>query len=148
VKAAIRVRVPDWAEHILIAVNGKPANTQAKASNWAAIEREWNDGDRIDIRIPMALRAEAVDTEHPDRFAVLYGPLVLVEDMRFNLGMQMQPGHHSPQDLRERLRPADEPLHFRVVDPPRQVVHSGVFYPYWQAKQDVPYRMYHDFSRS
>ena len=148
VSAAIRVRVPDWAERFTMAVNGRAASSEAKASNWAVIEREWSDGDRIELRVPMTLRAETVDTEHPDRFAVLYGPLVLVEDMRFNLGLQMQPGHHSAEELRERLRPADEPLHFRVVDPPGQVVHSGVFYPYWEAKRDVPYRMYHDFSRS
>jgi hypothetical protein len=46
----------------------------------------------VDIRIPMKLRAEPVDKEHPNRVSILYGPVVLVEDLRFNRGLQMPAG--------------------------------------------------------
>jgi DUF1680 family protein len=148
VKAAIRVRIPNWAEKVTIRVNGIASVVDASGGEWAAVEREWHDGDRIEMRVPMSLRAEEVDAQHPHRLAILYGPVVLVEDLRFNLGLRMLPGHHSTEELQERLRPMDQPLHFRVVDPPGQVVHSGGFFPYWEAKKDLPYRMYHDFSKA
>jgi hypothetical protein len=97
----------------------------------------------------MRLRAEAVDKEHPDRVAILYGPVVLVEDLRFNLGLQLPPGHHRPEDLAARLRAeANFPLGFQVVDPPGQAIRSGRFYPYYDSPPGIPYRMYHDFTRN
>ncbi|MGC4055119.1 MAG: glycoside hydrolase family 127 protein [Paludibaculum sp.] len=149
VTAAIRIRVPDWAPELSVEVNGKPIKIPAKASTWAAIDRTWQNGDRITIKVPLEFRAEPVDRQHPDRVAIMYGPLVMVEDLRFNLGLQMPSGHHTPADLKARLRPAaGKPLHFEVVDPPGQVVHSGRFFPYYDAPAGLPYRMYHDFSRS
>jgi hypothetical protein len=113
------------------------------------LSRTWQNGDRIAIRIPMQLRAEPVDRDHPDRLAILYGPVVLVEDLRFNLGLQMPPGRHQHADLAARLRPeAGHPLSFQVVDPPGQAIHSGRFYPYYEAPANLPYRMYHDFTHS
>ncbi|MBS1874443.1 MAG: glycoside hydrolase family 127 protein [Acidobacteria bacterium] len=147
--AAIRFRVPDWASGLRAEVNGEPAALKARPSTWAAIERGWRDGDRIVLRVPLSLRAEPVDARHPDRVAILYGPVVLVEDLRFNLGLQMTPGRHSTTDLAARLRPEKgHPLRFEVIDPPSQVVHSGRFFPYWDAAAGLPYRMYHDFTHN
>ena len=149
VLAAIRLRVPAWAKGMTVQVNGEAVPADVRPSTWAAISRTWQDGDRISIRIPLELRAEAVDEQHPDRVAICCGPVVLVEDLRFNLGLQMQPGRHGPQDLAERLRPIPHlPLNFQVMDPPGQVVRSGAFFPYYDAKAGLPYRMYHDFTRS
>jgi DUF1680 family protein len=149
ITAAICFRVPDWATEMSVEVNGEPVKVAVRPSSWASIERRWQNGDRVTVRIRLELRAEAVDTQHPDRVAILYGPVVLVEDLRFNLGLQMQPGHHAPADLSARLRPeADRPLQFEVLDPPGQVVRSGRFFPYYEAPAGLPYRMYHDFSRS
>lgn len=149
VTAAVRFRVPDWATGMSVQVNGEPITVNARPSAWATVERVWRNGDRIVVRVPMELRAEAVDAQHPDRVAILYGPVVLVEDLRFNLGLQMAPGRHGPAELGARLRPeAGHPLRFEVVDPPGQVVHSGRFFPYYDAPADLPYRMYHDFARS
>ncbi len=138
--------MPEWASTVSVSVNDAAIPIEARASTWAAIERTWRDGDTVEIRIPMSLRAEAVDGEHPDRVAILYGPVVLVEDLRFNLGLRMQPGRHGFEELTACLQASEQPLHFQVVDPPGQVVHSGAFYPYWEAKRDIPYRMYQDFS--
>lgn len=147
VAAALRFRVPDWASNGSVALNGAALRVDMRASTWATIERTWQDGDVVDLRLPMSLRAEPVDAQHPNRVAILYGPIVLVEDLRFNLGLQMPAGHHTPDDLKARLRAADHPLHFRVVDPPEQVIRSGPFFPYYAAKESMPYRMYHDFSK-
>jgi hypothetical protein len=148
VSTAIRFRVPDWATSVSVMVNGTALPVDIRPSTWATIRRIWQKGDRIDIRIPMRLRAEPIDEQHPERVAILYGPVVLVEDLRFNLGLQMQAGHHSSEDLAARLRQGENPLHFDVIDPPDQVIRSGRFYPYYAAQRDIPYRMYHDFAQN
>jgi uncharacterized protein len=41
------------------------------------VKRTWNDGDRIELELPLPVRLEAIDTQHPNTVAVLRGPLVL-----------------------------------------------------------------------
>ena len=146
VSASIRFRMPDWATTASIVINGAAVPVDVRPSTWATIDRIWQNGDVVDLRIPMRLRAEPVDKQHPERVAILYGPVVLVEDLRFNLGLQMPVGQHSPEELAARLQPDDHPLHFRVLDRSNQVIRSGRFFPYYEAKEGLPYRMYHDFS--
>jgi DUF1680 family protein len=74
-KFAINLRIPAWAEGASIAVNGK--RQSATAGSFARIERKWKSGDRLELEFPMKIRLEAIDTQHPDTVAVLYGPLVL-----------------------------------------------------------------------
>jgi len=52
--------------------------------HFATIDREWRDGDRVALVIDRTLRLEAVDAQHPDRVAVMQGPLAL-----FALGGEM-----------------------------------------------------------
>jgi DUF1680 family protein len=47
------------------------------AGSFAAVRRKWKSGDRIVLDLPMSLRLEAVDVQHPETVALLYGPLVL-----------------------------------------------------------------------
>ncbi len=42
------------------------------------MEREWKSGDKVEIRIPLTLRMQAVDKQHPERVAVVRGPVALV----------------------------------------------------------------------
>jgi uncharacterized protein len=74
---ALRLRIPAWtgggAE---IAVNGgaiKPVITKG----FATISRKWKDGDRVELNLPMPMRLEAIDSQHPDTVALVRGPLVL-----------------------------------------------------------------------
>jgi DUF1680 family protein len=75
---AVNLRIPAWAEGASVAVNGKRAAV-AKGS-FARIDREWRNGDRIELELPLKTRLEAVDAQHPDTVAVLVGPLVLFGD--------------------------------------------------------------------
>ena len=47
---------------------------------WGGIEQEWKNGDKIEIRIPLSFRYVPVDQQHPDRVAVVRGPVVYVQD--------------------------------------------------------------------
>jgi len=74
-KFAVNLRIPAWASGASIAVNGK--RQEAAAGTFAAVEREWKTGDRIEVELPMTTRLEAVDAAHADTVALMFGPLVL-----------------------------------------------------------------------
>ena len=75
VEFAVNLRIPAWAEGASVAVNGKRA--AVAAGTFARVQREWKDGNRIELELPMKTRLEAVDAQHPDVVALLFGPLVL-----------------------------------------------------------------------
>ena len=73
---AIHLRIPAWAEKAVIAVNGKSV-PPADPGKFATIRRSWKNGDRIQMNLPLPLRLEAIDPQHPETVALLCGPLVL-----------------------------------------------------------------------
>jgi hypothetical protein len=72
---SIRLRIPGWAS-ARIRVNGEPVPAQAP-KGFATLQRQWKDGDRIDLELSMTLRQQAIDARHPELAATLKGPLVL-----------------------------------------------------------------------
>lgn len=63
---AVHLRVPAWAgAGTRVTVNGVSASGDLTPGSWAAIRREWKVDDRIEYRIDMPLRLEAVDPQHP-----------------------------------------------------------------------------------
>ncbi|HKH98568.1 MAG TPA: beta-L-arabinofuranosidase domain-containing protein [Candidatus Sulfotelmatobacter sp.] len=72
---AVNLRVPAWAEGASVSVNGKPGAT--RAGSFARVEREWKNGDRIDLELPITTRLEAIDPQHSETVALLVGPVVL-----------------------------------------------------------------------
>jgi len=72
------VRVPGWvAPDPVLSVNGSRVSEPAQPGTFAAIRRTWKDGDRVELELPMPLRVEAVDANHPSLVALVQGPLVL-----------------------------------------------------------------------
>lgn len=75
---ALRVRVPAWAEGVMATVNDQPVLGMDTPGAWATMHREWHPGDRITLRIPLHPRQAAIDEQHPQRVALVRGPVVLV----------------------------------------------------------------------
>ena len=75
---AVRLRIPAWSASApaMVRINGKMAAAPVHAG-FASLERRWNDGDRIDLEIPLPLRLESIDRKHPNTVALVRGPLVL-----------------------------------------------------------------------
>jgi DUF1680 family protein len=73
----LRLRIPAWAQAARIEVNGQRWAGAAEPGTFAEINREWRDGDRIDLELPREKGLEAVDRQHPGIVALLAGPLVL-----------------------------------------------------------------------
>jgi uncharacterized protein len=73
------VRIPQWATpDPVVMVNGQRASDKVDPGTFAGIRRTWKEGDRVEIELPMPLRIEAVDANHPNVVALLQGPLVLM----------------------------------------------------------------------
>jgi uncharacterized protein len=73
---AINFRIPVWATGATISVNGRRLQSPMPGS-FAAVHRQWQTGDRVELEMPMAMRLEAVDPLHPETVALVRGPLVL-----------------------------------------------------------------------
>jgi DUF1680 family protein len=89
---ALRLRIPEWtaipalgspangnadsASAVSIRVNGAPVPVSIR-SGFASVDRSWKDGDRVQLDLPMPLRLEAIDPDHPNTVALVRGPLVL-----------------------------------------------------------------------
>jgi len=71
----VNFRIPAWAEEAAVTVNGK--RQEAEPGSFAMVERDWKDGDRIELELPLKNRLEAVDAQHSNTVAFLAGPLVL-----------------------------------------------------------------------
>ena len=70
-------RIPAWASGASISVNGRRVQAPATPGSFAAIHRQWRTGDRVELDLPMTMRLEAVDPQHPQTVALVFGPLVL-----------------------------------------------------------------------
>jgi DUF1680 family protein len=75
VSFALKLRIPAWAEGASLATNGKRAS--ASSGTFANLEREWRNGDRVELELPMRPRLEPVDAQHAEVVALIEGPLVL-----------------------------------------------------------------------
>ena len=74
----LHFRIPAWAEGASLFVNGTPWKGPAEPGKFAAIGREWTNGDRVDLELPLKMRLEPIDSRHTDTVALLRGPLVLM----------------------------------------------------------------------
>ena len=73
------VRIPSWVgSDPVLSVNGNRVSASLVPGTFAAVRRTWKDGDRVELEIPMTLRVEEVDANHPDLVALMHGPLVLM----------------------------------------------------------------------
>jgi DUF1680 family protein len=140
-----------------VSVNGTRVDADARPGSWLTIEREWHDGDAVDLRIPLTMRMEPVDRQHPDRVAVVRGPVVLVlegayHDPNFRLPMRdedleawllPEPGGPARGVWSTALPPADYPTVFRVEPPDKKPVRLR-FRPFYEPGEGYPYFMYFD----
>ncbi len=75
---SIFLRIPEWAAGATLTVNGQRGSRQLTPGTFAEVHREWKSGDRMELELPLAMRLEPVDAQHPGTVALLVGPLVLM----------------------------------------------------------------------
>ena len=72
----LNVRHPSWCDAVTVTVNGRRHTISRRPGGYVALKRVWRDGDTVEVRLPMSLRAEPLPG-NPDVVAFLYGPIVL-----------------------------------------------------------------------
>jgi DUF1680 family protein len=74
----LRVRHPSWvaAGDFQVRINGERWRDDSTPASYAAITREWSDGDRVEIDLPMRTTLERLP-DQSDYVAILRGPIVL-----------------------------------------------------------------------
>jgi uncharacterized protein len=154
---ALRFRVPAWTRGLTVTVNGDTVNIDAAPGTWATVRRTWSSGDRVEVRIPLTLRMEPVDAAHPDRVAVMRGPVVLVlegayHDPNFRLPMRDEELEHwlvpeagsLPRGIWSvGMSEREYPTIFRVEPPDKSRVRLR-FRPFYEIGEAYPYFMYFD----
>jgi hypothetical protein len=73
----VRLRIPEWALAARLEINGRPWRGSALPGSFAAVTRQWRDGDRLELELPRPLRLEPLAPQHPSIVALVSGPLVL-----------------------------------------------------------------------
>lgn len=68
------LRVPGWCKSASVALNGKTLKVNPTPDSYIRIEREWNDGDEIDLQLPMHLTCRTWQVNQ-NSVSVNYGPL-------------------------------------------------------------------------
>ncbi|MFH1739418.1 MAG: beta-L-arabinofuranosidase domain-containing protein, partial [bacterium] len=66
----IHFRIPGWAENTELEIEGERVDVEP--GTFAAVERTWKSGDKVNLRLPMRLRTE---TRYNDAVSILRGPL-------------------------------------------------------------------------
>ncbi len=95
VNTTIYLRYPSWSNGASVKVNGKKVRVKQKSGSYIAINRTWNDGDKVSVSYPMSLRIETTP-DNPKRGALLYGPIVLAGELGTE-GMQAPAPFSNPQ---------------------------------------------------
>ena len=75
----IALRIPAWAGPATRAlVNGRTApGLTPHPGTWLVMDREWRNGDRIELTLDMPLRLIPLDAQHPNLVALVAGPTAL-----------------------------------------------------------------------
>lgn len=105
--AGINIRIPAWvADGGSVTLNGQKLAAFASPGSYLRIERTWADGDKLEVKLPMKLRTEALKGD-PTQQAVMYGPMVLAGRLGTNgLTEQMQyDSDHGETELGPRGAP-------------------------------------------
>jgi DUF1680 family protein len=74
----MHVRSPGWVRkgELKISVNGERWPGGAAPASFVAIDRQWQEGDRIDVELPMQTTLERLP-DGSDYAAIVHGPIVL-----------------------------------------------------------------------
>lgn len=76
IQTTIYLRYPSWSSKVKVKINGKAVAAKRQANSYIALNRQWKEGDRIEVTYPMQVYLETTP-DTPNRGALLYGPLVL-----------------------------------------------------------------------
>ena len=136
---ALVVRIPAWAEDARVRINGTALPGRPAPGTWFTLDRDWTEGDRVDVTLPLRTTVEATPDD-PEVRAVLHGPVVLAG----TYGDRADPW--MPRlDLASVRQESADPLRFtadadgeRVTLLPIARVHHQHYSVYWRTGEPAP----------
>ncbi|MDE3167778.1 MAG: glycoside hydrolase family 127 protein [Acidobacteriota bacterium] len=150
----VALRIPEWAAGATVAVNGA-AVAGVQAGGFLRIEREWQAGDRIEARFPMAVR---LSHWYNNSIAVERGPLVyslrvseswhkirqtgpaadweIYPASPWNYGLVADPANFAGAFTVKERPLARQP--FTAMDSPVEITAKARRVPQWQLVEDSP----------
>ncbi len=91
VRCALRLRLPGWlAPGAEVKVNGRALKTVPGPGQYLTLDREWRDGNMVELRLPMSVRVRPA-MDNPRVVSFFYGPVLLAGA----LGTQAMPASDS-----------------------------------------------------
>lgn len=75
-----RLRYPEWAESMSIKVNGSSVSLNTSGRGYVSMEREWEDGDRVEITFKIKFYTVAMP-DNDKRVGLFYGPILLAGEL-------------------------------------------------------------------
>ncbi len=92
---AIKLRIPYWAKGGTVKINGSALPAFSSPSSYLTLNREWKQGDKIELSLPMGLHMASMPDDETIQ-AAMYGPLVLAG--RFDqVTKEMSYGDYEPK---------------------------------------------------
>lgn len=70
------IRIPKWTRNATVKVNGKDMDEDLQAGKYLCIDREWKNGDRVEVDFPMEVSVRTWQV-NKNSISVDYGPLTL-----------------------------------------------------------------------
>ncbi|WP_428835692.1 beta-L-arabinofuranosidase domain-containing protein [Sphingomonas rustica] len=160
-RMTLKLRHPGWSPTATVLVNGAEAQRSTAAGRYLEIDRTWQDGDWVELRLEMQPGVETIPAA-PDIAAFTYGPLVLAgafgrdglapgSDIVVN---ERNYGKYNdapfavptlagdPRALAQGIRPSGRPLEFTLASadgtpvrlvPYHRIAHER-YATYWQVK--------------
>jgi hypothetical protein len=73
----LHLRIPGWVRRgYSVTVNGETQAADAEPGSYLALDRDWSDGDTLELRIPFDFYFRPV-MDHPELASLFYGPVLL-----------------------------------------------------------------------
>ena len=70
------LRIPAWASGSTVNINGEAQTVAEAAGKYIRLERQWNNGDKVELTLPMTVSSQ-VWQQNKASVSVNYGPLTL-----------------------------------------------------------------------
>lgn len=121
----LTLRIPAWSAKNEVVVNGE-AEERVEAGTYLGLEREWKDGDVVELSLDMSPHFWVGEREAEGKMSVYRGPILLAYDPRFNtMDAEELPTLDARTLTLERLTWEQEPrpwMLFRARSAGRQVL--------------------------
>lgn len=139
VEFGLRLRIPAWCRSFAVAVNGEPVAQRPDETGYLELRRRWRTGDRVELTLEMPVRVVTDPRNHPNRAAIVRGPLVYAADTSLlpkGLNLDALLLALDPGDPARGLHvaPAPEGVAGPVVEVPVQRHEPATGEPLWHAR--------------